>query len=388
MKKNIVFFSHASKLYGAPRSMLILADALKEKYNVSIVTYGYGGLVEEAERSKIPVYIADKSIKRFRNLKSRNYFLRAARFILRMLDMVKLVWVVHNKNADLLYINTVANHRPVFLAKLLGIKKIVHVRESESYIFPADNKRDKSIRYILNNSEYFICVSKSIECLVKKRLLGLGNSASLVSHVYNGIDFDGFVRESGGSSLDEVCLPKGKKVVGYLGNINKRKGLDIFIDAAKIVLKIRNDVVFLVVGGDAHSFASVLDESSVSNSERESIHYQSFTNKPQAAFELFDVYCMTSLAEPFARVNLEAACMGVPVIATAIHGNKEFFEDGISGILVEPGNSTQLASKMEMLIDDDALAENLAKNSRKKVIEKFSIEKYVDGCENFINKVL
>lgn len=43
--KKILFFSHESKMYGAPRSMLILADGIRDQYDVVIITTGQGDLV-------------------------------------------------------------------------------------------------------------------------------------------------------------------------------------------------------------------------------------------------------------------------------------------------------------------------------------------------------
>lgn len=386
MKKKIVFFSHESKLYGAPRSMLILVDALKEKYDVEIMAYGEGDLVEESSKKKIPIKVLDKSYLALKNKEDKSLLVRAVLKLCRYFDAIRIPILLIKRRPDLVYVNTIANHWPVVIAHLLKIRCIVHVRESESYIFPTDTRREKRANVIFKKAKNFICVSESIKELVIKRLQDDEIADANVTRVYNGIDYRSFC----GDDIEEleVNLPSDKKIVGFLGNINPRKGLHIFFQAATVLLKKRKDIAFLVVGGDNQKFEDLLKKENINVEDRESIFHIPFIKKPQSVFKKFDIYCMTSLSEPFARVNLEAACMKVPVIASAIHGNKEVFENKKNGILIEPGNSAQLAEEIENLLSNPYLAEELASNAYNTVKEKFTVERYINGCEKIIEKVI
>lgn len=384
MKEKILFFSHESKLYGAPRSMLILAEALKEKYKVKIFTYGEGDLVNAAVAREIPIKVIKKP---FAHLCGKKGLL--ARVINKFASFLSLffcLFLVKKEKPSIVYVNTVANYYPVLFAKLLGIKTIVHVRESENYIFPETKRKKFCVDIIFKNSRNFICVSDSVSALVEKKLIDVGNKQGAVVTIYNGIDCNEF--SCAPRDALPLVLPKNKKVVGYLGNLVPRKGLAFFLKAAESVLKKRDDVVFVAVGGDAEGFEKLIEELSISQSSKSSILHIPFIKKPQAAFDKFDIFCMTSLAEAFGRVNIEAACMKVPVIATAVGGNKEVFQEDGTAEFVSPGEPDELAAKISYLLDNEDISEQLAINAYQRVQRVFTIERYITGCESVIESVL
>ncbi|MBP9853822.1 MAG: glycosyltransferase family 4 protein [Candidatus Omnitrophica bacterium] len=74
-------------------------------------------------------------------------------------------------------------------------------------------------------------------------------------------------------------------------------------------------------------------------------------------------------------VLMEALAIGTPSIASRISGIPELIIDGETGFLTEPGNTDQLAEKLNVLLNDGALQVRLAKAGRKKIEEEFNIEK-------------
>ncbi len=78
---------------------------------------------------------------------------------------------------------------------------------------------------------------------------------------------------------------------------------------------------------------------------------------------------------------MEAMGMGLPVISSRISGVPELIEDGVSGLLVEPGDPSALASAIERLLDDPELADSLGREASRRVAEGFSVESYIDALE-------
>jgi glycosyltransferase involved in cell wall biosynthesis len=72
----------------------------------------------------------------------------------------------------------------------------------------------------------------------------------------------------------------------------------------------------------------------------------------------------------------QAYAMGKPVIASAINGIPEYVENGIDGLLFEPGNAEQLARCIQRLNDDTGLLCAMAKNARRKAEEVFDYRAY------------
>jgi len=84
-----------------------------------------------------------------------------------------------------------------------------------------------------------------------------------------------------------------------------------------------------------------------------------------------DIAVVPSLYEPFGLVALEAMACGVPVVASAVGGLKEIVEEGISGLLVPPGDSSGLSNALVTLLTNDHLRFRLAGGARRRA-ENFS----------------
>src|SRR5260370_3116457 len=71
------------------------------------------------------------------------------------------------------------------------------------------------------------------------------------------------------------------------------------------------------------------------------------------------------------NVVKEAMAVGVPVVTTQLDGIEELIEDGVSGLLVPPGDAPALAAKLELLLNDFKLRQDLAVQGRQVIEERF-----------------
>ena len=97
---------------------------------------------------------------------------------------------------------------------------------------------------------------------------------------------------------------------------------------------------------------------------------------------------LASREEGMATVLLEAMASGVPVAATSAGGNAEVVEDSVSGLVVPPGDAGGLARAIVTMLGDRELAERLATNGRRRVMEMFSIEKTVERTQEIYEELL
>jgi glycosyltransferase involved in cell wall biosynthesis len=81
--------------------------------------------------------------------------------------------------------------------------------------------------------------------------------------------------------------------------------------------------------------------------------------------------------EPFGMVAADAMALGLPVIASRIGGLPDVVEDGVTGLLFEPGNAHDLAEKIAHLWDDRALATQLGRSGRTKAAYQYSQKSYL-----------
>ncbi len=71
----------------------------------------------------------------------------------------------------------------------------------------------------------------------------------------------------------------------------------------------------------------------------------------------------------------EAMAVGVPVVTTRLDGIEELIQDGVSGLLVEPGDAVGLSAKVQSLLEDPALACRLSASARLVIEERFDRKK-------------
>ena len=75
---------------------------------------------------------------------------------------------------------------------------------------------------------------------------------------------------------------------------------------------------------------------------------------------------------------MEAMALEVPVISTKISGIPELIENGKEGFLVKPENVEQLANALKILLQDEDIRRKMGKRGRKKIEEKFNINKEIE----------
>ena len=88
-------------------------------------------------------------------------------------------------------------------------------------------------------------------------------------------------------------------------------------------------------------------------------------------FRIADVFALPSFVEGLPIALLEAMALGIPSISTNINAIPEAVKNEKTGILIEAGNSEQLAAAIKRLQEDDKLKIKLSENGRDFVIEQF-----------------
>jgi glycosyltransferase involved in cell wall biosynthesis len=90
------------------------------------------------------------------------------------------------------------------------------------------------------------------------------------------------------------------------------------------------------------------------------------------------VAALTSESEGLGVSLMEAAACGVPAVATAVGGVPEVVEDGVTGLLVPPGDARALAGALERVLRDPGLAARLGAAARRRAGAHFSLARQVD----------
>lgn len=377
----VAFISHSSDLSGAPRSLLLLLARIDLKqYNPIVICPAQGLLVDKFNDLGIRVVIVNR-------VKSKKCEIGLLKKCLERIGyIIRLIKVLYKEKPDLVYVNTIAYASPIVTAWLCSLPIIVHVRESYSYF--AGAKRKVRLFPILNFPKHFIAVSQA----TKEILIEHGVPKHKISVVYNGIDMDEFRSniEEREQCRKELGLNKNEILAGSIGQIDPRKGMIYFVEAANIVKrKMPDNIKFVIIGGIADSdyFLALKNLSSKYGLDRHFI-FTGFKENIARYFAAIDIFVNPTLEEPFARVNLEAMAMGKPVIATDVGGNPEIIYDGETGFLVPAKDQESLARKIMELATNRELRQQFGEVARKRVESNFTAGMYYKNIEPILKKVV
>jgi glycosyltransferase involved in cell wall biosynthesis len=159
--------------------------------------------------------------------------------------------------------------------------------------------------------------------------------------------------------------------------------MDFYLRAARILLDEGRDVRFLVIGAVSveKSYKSEMEELARKlNLEGNVI----FTGQREDVADILrdvDLVVHPSLSEGLSNVILEAMAAALPVVATRVGGTPELVRDGATGLLVPPGNASDLAQAIARLLDDPALARGFGDTGRQRIIQEFSIDRMLRQTE-------
>ena len=85
---------------------------------------------------------------------------------------------------------------------------------------------------------------------------------------------------------------------------------------------------------------------------------------------------------------VEAMLAGRPVVATALAGALEIVEDGVTGLLVAPGDARGMAAAMNFLLEHPAEAGAMAGRARRSALDRFQLDRMVTMVGDVYDRVL
>jgi glycosyltransferase involved in cell wall biosynthesis len=108
----------------------------------------------------------------------------------------------------------------------------------------------------------------------------------------------------------------------------------------------------------------------------------------QEFYRQADIFVLASFAEGIPVVLMEAMAMEIPCISTFVAGIPELIRNETDGILVPPSDDLALASAINRLIEDSALRHRLGVAARRRVMEKYDLDRSVTHlAEIFVNRI-
>lgn len=206
--------------------------------------------------------------------------------------------------------------------------------------------------------------------------------------IRNGVDIAEIDATSDGAAEAKAWKAGGDFVVGYIGQLIARKGLDTLLTAFKRLDEPRKR---LVIVGDGES-RTELEALAVRLGIDARVSFCGFRPDRVALLKGFDVFVLPSRLEGIPRCLMEAMAASVPVIASNIPGCVDLVEHGRTGLLFEVDRTDSLLACMRELRADAAMRARLVSDARRLIENSYSAEhmaqQYVDIYEELVRPPL
>jgi glycosyltransferase involved in cell wall biosynthesis len=177
--------------------------------------------------------------------------------------------------------------------------------------------------------------------------------------------------------------------VAFIGRLLWDKGIGEFVDAATKLREMGVKATFHIYGSQYKSNPmSVPDDVLEQWSSENIVTIHGQKNRIEDHLEEIDIVCLPSYREGLPKTLLEAASAGIPIVTTDTPGCREVVEDGVNGFLVPPQNSVMLSERLKELIENSELRSDFGKSGRKKVLNKFTLDKVVEETMNIYYSLL
>lgn len=328
---------------------------------------------------------------RFKPLYSRRIFYR--------LFASQIATDVRSGDFDIVHVINFSQFVPLIKARSPNVKTVLHM-ECE-WLTQLDRsqieKRLRSVDLVVGCSRFVTEETRqrfpaiAVDCLT----------------IFNGVDADQYSasRNARLEARNRAKIGENEERLLFVGRVSPEKGIHVLLDAfAKVAAKsptVQLDIVgpagsapyeyTILVSDDAMTsdlasfYSSSLRtrhgkyfaylKSKIPTELRERVSFHGVIPQTDIVdyYRAADLFIFPSVwHEPFGMPLIEAMACELPVIATRSGGMPEIVQDGVTGTLIERGDSTGLAEAIADLLDDDEKRRSMGKRGRERVQEVFS----------------
>lgn len=203
----------------------------------------------------------------------------------------------------------------------------------------------------------------------------LKRTATVIPH---GADTDVYAPAADrAAAFAETGLP-GRYAIGCFGRVRAQKGSDVFVEAMCRLLPHYPDFTAVLVGAvtpEQLSFANELKKriEAAGLQSRIVITGELAIEQVQRWYQRLTIYAFASRNEGFGLTLIEAMSVGAALVASRAGAAELVIEDGITGVLVPPGDVAAMVAALEPLMHDPQAANAMGLRARERVVAKFSL---------------
>jgi glycosyltransferase involved in cell wall biosynthesis len=354
----VLLVTHEASRTGAPRVAVEIARVLRADGDVVVTALRAPGPLSD-EFARVSSAVVKEPLTTTRMLLRR---FRRTRPLAVTVEEHAAAHLLRRLRPDVVFMNTVKSACYLRPALSLGVPAVLHVHEVEP--LASRTLARYGLGEMLARATLAACSEDA-----RANLAHLAGTASAsVRFVPSVVDAERVVALSRASSTSS----RRGFVVGACGVADQRKGVDLWLEMARLVCSRRPDldVMFRWIGAtggrDVRAEARRLGLDAV-------VDFVGELPNPYPALASMDVFTLPSRADPFPLVVLEAMALSRAVVAFRLPGVATQLSD--CGVLVDPDDVRGMAEAVVLLLDDAERRRALGARAQRRVRAAFSLER-------------
>jgi glycosyltransferase involved in cell wall biosynthesis len=359
---------------GAQEYVFSLATGLpSEKYAVTVLC---------GEGENLPEKLAEKNIRVLRI----ETISRDISFFTEFKNLFELIKILRKEKPDVLHLNSSKIGGLGALAgKMAGVPKIIFTGHGWAF---NESRPWISRKFFLFLHWLTIILSDTTIAVSQKTKNDLGKLPFVKNKIFvvhNGISpIDFFEKQTAREKLIEMSrsdldIGDSDKIwIGTISELHKNKGLDFLISACQSLPE--NVSIFIIGEGEERKN---LENQITKLGLQNKIHLLGRVENARKYLKAFDIFTLTSRTEALPYTILEAGLAGLPVVASRVGGIPEIIENNENGILVSPGNISEISNALNFLIAKKEKLKSFGLHINQIIATKFSINKMITETEKF-----
>jgi len=251
----------------------------------------------------------------------------------------------------------------------------------------SEETRKWPLRKLLKQSFFKASKIISICNAVKSDIIATGFSERKIESLPNGVEYDYFhpaTRELQKQRRAELRLPENAIIILRVGSLHSKKGLDLLLDTWKSITARYPNAFLLSVGGTNISTSLMEKIKPLEKTVRLDLNSP---NGVRSYYQAADIFVLPSLAEGLSNALLEAQACGLSCIATKVGGNMDIIEHKVNGLLINPGDSSELTAAISLLLESPKYRNHLCRGT-KNVKKKFNLKHIAARYNSLYSRLL
>jgi len=396
-KPKIAFLVSDTDIGGIKTSVsLLLKNIDRSKFHVVVIACGSGPIVPSIANYADEYYNLETGnypqLRRIKNGKLQEDFIARFRLIKWLTTSIwKLSRLLRKEKIELIHTNSLQFSLIAGVAgRLAKVPSVWHIRAPKNMAwrrggpFFVEGYLASWLATIFIANSYFTA-SGFHKSWKKKTVV-----------IWNAIDVEDIITNQRHGRLREIAnVPENKKLVGLIGLIEHRKGIDRFVEMAAKLSKKRKNVRFVVIGGDVvqQKISQEVKADLIKLAEKLGVSERlCFTgNIDNASYYLGDMdtffMCSRPGTETFGLVVIEAMAAGVPVVAFDNDAMSEIIIDNETGYLVPEGDIDLATERISSILDNNILANDMKEAGSDRVRTDFDIPVLINNIQKLYWRV-